>query len=121
MIKSKAIKYFEVLLLIIFIGYYSGVTMFYHTHVINGVTVVHSHPFMNLGNSSGHPIKHTHSQNSLGFIQFVTHFVSTIVSGYFFIKLYLLFLTKYKIPVTDFARLPYRDTGCFLRAPPAYY
>lgn len=30
-------------LLVVFGVYYSNVTLFYHTHIINGVTIVHSH------------------------------------------------------------------------------
>ena len=28
-----------------FISYMAGITLFTHSHVVNGVTIVHSHPF----------------------------------------------------------------------------
>jgi hypothetical protein len=33
------------LLPVLFISYLAGVTLFIHPHVVNGVTIVHSHPF----------------------------------------------------------------------------
>lgn len=35
-------KYF---LPVLFISYMVGITLFAHSHVVNGVTIVHSHPF----------------------------------------------------------------------------
>lgn len=31
------------LMLLLFVGYYANVTLFCHTHIVNGVTLVHSH------------------------------------------------------------------------------
>lgn len=36
------IKFF---LPVLFISYMAGITLFTHSHVVNGVTIVHSHPF----------------------------------------------------------------------------
>jgi len=36
---------YRCLLLFLFLGYYSSITFFTHSHIINGVTIVHSHPF----------------------------------------------------------------------------
>ncbi len=30
---------------VLFISYMAGITLFTHSHVVNGVTIVHSHPF----------------------------------------------------------------------------
>lgn len=30
-------------MLLLFVAYYGNATLFYHTHIINGVTIVHSH------------------------------------------------------------------------------
>ncbi|RGY78641.1 hypothetical protein DXA23_16785 [Phocaeicola vulgatus] len=32
-------------LLLVFASYWCGITLFTHSHVVNGVIVVHSHPF----------------------------------------------------------------------------
>ncbi|MBN2814790.1 MAG: hypothetical protein JXQ80_11985 [Bacteroidales bacterium] len=35
----------KVILLLVFLGYYSSLTLFYHPHLINGQIVYHSHPY----------------------------------------------------------------------------
>ena len=37
--------YNEVVFAVLFISYMVGITLFTHSHVVNGVTIVHSHPF----------------------------------------------------------------------------
>jgi hypothetical protein len=43
--KKNIALLFRFLLLLLFIGYYSCITLFFHAHLINGVVIVHSHPF----------------------------------------------------------------------------
>ena len=31
-------------LLVLFVGYLAGATLFYHTHIVNGIRITHSHP-----------------------------------------------------------------------------
>lgn len=46
MIKEKRhIKFMRFFLPILFIFYVGGITLFTHTHVVNGVIIVHSHPY----------------------------------------------------------------------------
>lgn len=46
MIKEKRhIKFMRFFLPILFIFYFGGITLFTHTHVVNGVIIVHSHPY----------------------------------------------------------------------------
>lgn len=37
---------------VLFISYMAGITLFTHSHVVNGVTIVHSHPFKKGGEHS---------------------------------------------------------------------
>ena len=60
-------KYFLPLL---FLAYWGGVTLFTHSHVVNGVIIVHSHPF-----KTGH--QHTESQAETIF--FLDHYVASSV------------------------------------------
>lgn len=53
--RSKAIK--AVLLLILLVSYKLSVTIFVHTHNVDGILVAHSHPFTN-GN-------HSHSSSQI--------------------------------------------------------
>lgn len=79
-------------LLILFLGYYGCITLFTHTHIVNGVTIVHSHPF-----SSGtqkNPIKHGHTSNNFTLIQFLSHFFATALFLLFSIKVYKAVLEK---------------------------
>jgi hypothetical protein len=66
---KKSCAYF---LLILFLGYYGSITMFFHSHIISGDTVVHSHPFRT--DNNGLPL-HSHTTN--GFI--TIHLLSTIL------------------------------------------
>jgi len=97
---GSKLKYFmgkslSVLLLILFLGYYSSITFFTHSHIINGVTIVHSHPFNSDkgGDSSGSP----HSGKELQIIQLLSDFFTTAVSLSF--AVILLRSLLYKIPI----------------------
>ena len=57
----------SVFLLTIFSVYYTMVVMYTHFHIINGVTVIHAHPY------SG---EHTHSQGQLLVLDLFSHFYS---------------------------------------------
>lgn len=50
---------------ILFIFYFGGITLFTHTHVVNGVIIVHSHPY----NS-----EHTHTAQQAETIFFLSSF-----------------------------------------------
>jgi len=40
---NKIRKITALFLLVLFVVYYGSINLFYHTHIINGVTIVHSH------------------------------------------------------------------------------
>lgn len=60
-LKNKISVFFKFLLLILFVSYYSGITLFYHAHMVNGVIIVHSHPFLNSKNKQIPVQSHSHS------------------------------------------------------------
>jgi hypothetical protein len=70
-IYKKTVSYF---LLILFLGYFGSITFFSHTHIVDGVTIVHSHPFRS--HSGNVPINHQHSENSFILIHFISHFIT---------------------------------------------
>ncbi len=41
--KSNIREHIAMALLLLFVAYYGDAALFYHTHIINGVTIVHSH------------------------------------------------------------------------------
>ena len=61
-------KYTAFLLFILFSCYYCGISMFSHTHIVNGASVVHSH----LGGGSSH----VHSDSQYAVIDILSHFQS---------------------------------------------
>ncbi len=105
------------LLLILFLGYYGGITLFPHSHIVNGITIVHSHPYKqgNKSNSSGLP----HTGKELLLIQTLSEFVSTVAALYiaaFILKPLML------DPFVRFTMAGYAEPGGngnnTLRAPP---
>jgi hypothetical protein len=63
-------------LIILFCGYLGSITFFPHTHIIDGVTVVHSHPYKS--NPVSNQVNHDHLKNGFLLIQFVTNFIATV-------------------------------------------
>lgn len=56
-------------LFILFVGYYTSITMCYHVHIVNGKVVSHSHPYKN-DNSGKKPYEsHAHSSSAYNSIQ----------------------------------------------------
>lgn len=111
---KKIMRYF---LLILFLGYYGSITLFTHTHILNGVTIVHSHPF-NSGTEKN-PIKHQHTANGFLLIQFLSHFLTTVSFLTFSIGILKAVLRKYILQKNDenlFNRICICSNG--LRAPP---
>jgi hypothetical protein len=61
--------FFKCLLLILFLGYYGSITMFYHAHLlVNGVIITHSHPFKSDPNNKGPFQSHSHSSSAYNLI-----------------------------------------------------
>ena len=61
-------------LLILFLGYYGGITLFPHHHIVDGISVVHSHPYRSGPGSV--PSDHQHSKNGFVLIQFLSAFIA---------------------------------------------
>jgi hypothetical protein len=63
-------------LVLLFCGYFGSITFFPHTHIVDGITIVHSHPYKS--HSGNNPISHNHSKNGFLLLQFVSSFITTI-------------------------------------------
>ncbi len=103
-------------LLILFIGYWSSVTLFPHAHFFKTITIVHSHPFSK--NAENKPINHHHTPNELLLISVLSNFISTLITVVFSVEiLFTAIALIYKIKdahiknITDYSL-------CLLRAPP---
>ena len=117
LLKQGISKLYRLLLLVLFLGYYSGITLFPHTHIVNGITIVHSHPF-NSGsgnNSSNLP----HSGKELQLIHLLSEFFSTAAAiAFIALIVRFLFVDDSVYSTTD----GYAESGgnrtISLRAPP---
>lgn len=58
--KQSTTKFLKLSLLILFIGYYSGITLFYHIHIVNGQAVAHSHFYASKAEGKTPVKKHSH-------------------------------------------------------------
>jgi len=86
-------------LLILFLGYYASISSFTHTHIVNGVAIVHSHPYNPF--SKDKPVNHQHSANEFVLIHLLSHFLTTVSSLAFSIKIYKAVLRKYILQKND--------------------
>ncbi|WP_131925321.1 hypothetical protein [Prevotella heparinolytica] len=101
------IKWFLPLL---FIVYWGGITLFTHSHVVNGVIIVHSHPFQG---------EHEHTEVQLETILYLASFVSPsltlcpVAASVFFVLLCVLVVLA-----TERIKCRRSCDGISLRAPP---
>lgn len=101
----------SLLLITLFVWYYAGTTMCYHTHIVNGVKIVHSHPFPNS----------THSHSTASY-QIISHFAHIMIFAIVFALLAKIFRKTFIILGTKIEC--YHDTFnvslISLRAPPYF-
>lgn len=87
--------YLALCLLLVFGSYYAGISMFSHTHIAHGSSVVHSH----LGGSADHD----HSDNQYAVIDLLSNFQSECADGPFCLEnpFFTLsdFCAEYVVPV----------------------
>ncbi len=96
---------------LLFVCYWGGITLFTHPHVVNGVIVVHSHPF-----GEGH----AHSKGGLETIFFLTHFDSPCQDVFFHpLMAGLSLLCVFLVPVLQAGVKPSTLQVISLRAPPS--
>lgn len=104
------IRYF---LPVLFISYMASVTLFTHIHVVNGVTIVHSHPFKK-------GAAHSHTTVELLTIHFLSDLTTDGAATQFALSLFIPFLLCMLLISLQYARhnAPYHGVVS-LRAPPA--
>ncbi|MDR2621879.1 MAG: hypothetical protein LBC48_04770 [Dysgonamonadaceae bacterium] len=103
------------ILLVIFVFYYANVCFFYHSHIINGVTIVHSHI-----HSKAHAQTGTHSGGELTLIAALSSFQSPQVN-LFLVGLGIFLLLQAMIRPYFKDRIIPKTVACIsLRAPPYF-
>jgi hypothetical protein len=63
--------FFACFLLVLYCGYRVSVTCFFHSHIVDGQIIAHSHPYKGTPDNPGH--SHTNAQFLL--IEFLSHIV----------------------------------------------
>ena len=109
--KKHLIHILKLFLPLIFIAYLGGITLFTHSHVVNGVIIVHSHPFKG---------EHQHTEVELETIFFLSSFAA---SGSLFTPssttVFWALLCLLAVPAGERIKLIRTGCGMYLRAPPA--
>ncbi|MBD8388563.1 hypothetical protein [Dysgonomonas sp. BGC7] len=107
----------KIALPVIFIMYASCITFFTHTHIVNGVTIVHSHPYST--DDSGKP-SHEHSGAE---IQLIHNLSTFFVAGAIVLAILLNLFRKKETILTPKTIAPLFSRGVLstyrLRPPPA--
>jgi hypothetical protein len=113
--KDKIKKITSLFLLMLFVGYYGSVTLFFHSHIINGVTIVHSH----IHTETHHDTQSGgHTQQSITLIAQISHFDYVDISGNAQLKpLQLCRDTACCVPAVRWVTSIHLH-NCSLRAPP---
>ena len=97
---------------VLFISYMAGITLFTHSHVVNGVTIVHSHPFKKGS-------EHSHTTVEFQLIHLLSHVLVTdsgLIPTFFVAALSLLCILFVRPQIEQFYR---SCPGVIsLRAPP---
>lgn len=71
----------RIFFLALFLSYFADITFFTHSHIVNGVTIVHSHYSCGKQSSQNDaPEKHTHSGNALTLISQAAAWIAIILS-----------------------------------------
>ncbi len=68
--KKTVLTLFKWFLPVLFVSYMAGITLFTHSHVVNGVTIVHSHPFKK-------GTEHKHTSHEVQLIHYLSHLILT--------------------------------------------
>ena len=110
---QKIKRFIGIVLITVFTFYYVNICFFYHTHIINGVTIVHSHI-----HTKDHAQTGTHTESELTLISALSAFQSGQPALFFaelgiFLLLTSLFLTA---PAEEIVSQSIRYFS--LRAPP---
>ena len=98
--KKYLIHILKLFLPLIFIAYLGGITLFTHSHVVNGVIIVHSHPFKG---------EHSHTEAQVETIFFLSA------------SILLVLLCLLATPIVEHIKLAKACCGIYLRAPPVVY
>ena len=114
--KQQRLNAIRLFLLFLFVGYYASISLFTHTHIVNGVKIVHSHPYKS--SSDDKKAGHEHTTHELILIQQLSHFVSVLLVTGLLISGLQFFLKELRYPFKDTVVISNSHFNFLLRAPP---
>ena len=79
-------------LLVLFVGYLAGATLFYHTHIVNGIRITHSHPYSQTPDTGNH----THTTTGFATIAQLTLILMLAASFYALLRTFALRAARMK-------------------------
>jgi len=98
---------------LLFIAYLGGITLFTHSHVVNGVIIVHFHPFKG---------EHSHTEAQVETIFFLSSFVASSLPAILFAaSAFLILLRVLSVPAVEHVKYVRVRCGISLRAPPVVH
>ena len=108
-------KYF---FLILFLGFFASTSFFKHAHIVDGVTIIHSHPFKI--DVDGKP-SHNHTPNAYLLIHLFAVFTATIICFLLIQNLFWLNQKSAYVHIKSLFSILWHYSSNPLRGPPAIY
>ncbi|MDE6861861.1 MAG: hypothetical protein K2J31_03820 [Alistipes sp.] len=109
--KNRCRNIVTLLITTLFIGYWCSTTMFMHVHYIDGVRIVHSHPY------TGSASSHGHSSNQLQAISYLSAFAAIVTLAGLTTSI-LTWLRLHRTQHDEQRASAVMSSYCSLRAPP---
>lgn len=102
-----------VVMVMVFITYWCNITLFCHQHVINGIALVHSHPYK---------AQHQHSESQILTIHFLSQMqIDGAPQSVSVPEFFPLYQTEDAICLSKSLPVDYMGYMFLLRAPPVFY
>lgn len=104
-------------LLLLFCAYYANVTLFSHYHIVDGVTIVHSHFYSDDHTSS--PDNNSHTKSEITLIKAISNYTVELQNSIIFVS--FVMITAYTIYYMGVEQRSIKNSYSSkqLRAPPA--
>lgn len=116
-VKKSRYGLLKILLPVIFIGYIAVLSLCTHVHIVDGIAIVHAHPYQNAQN---HPI-HTHTSGAYQILSVLSSVLTTTDAVFHFTFNPLRVLLATLLPESRYEEYVPAVAGTLsLRAPPAF-
>jgi hypothetical protein len=116
MMKKWSINISKYFFLLLFLGFFGSITLFDHAHIVDGTTIVHSHPYKT--NSHSIPL-HSHSEKGYITIQLLSFLAYTFLFICFNFKTIPPLVGKIVLKIKEGMTYHLIHYLYLLRAPPA--